>query len=72
MLFDDGMLHSLMGFENLALENTGGLDDPESECARGVKIRMRLPVVCFYWIVRDSRGFSIVVVEQATESLLPD
>ena len=32
MLFDNSMLHSLMGFANLALENTGGLDDPESEC----------------------------------------
>ena len=26
-------------------------------------------VVCFYWIVRDSRSFSVVIVEQATESL---
>ncbi len=28
--------------------------------------------MCLYWIVPQSRGFSVVVVEQATESLPPD
>ncbi len=31
-----------------------------------------LPVVFHYWIVPNSRGFSVVIVEQATESLPPD
>ncbi len=30
-----------------------------------------LPVVFLYWIVPRSRGFSIVIVEQATESRQP-
>jgi hypothetical protein len=32
----------------------------------------REPVLCHYWIVRISRSFSIVIVEQATESLPSD
>ena len=32
----------------------------------------REPVVFFYWIVPKSRGFSVVIVEQAAEPLPPD
>jgi len=28
--------------------------------------------VCLYWIVPISRGFSVVIVKQVAESLLPD
>ena len=31
-----------------------------------------LPVVCFYWIVPNSRSFSIVIVQQPTESFPSD
>ncbi len=30
-----------------------------------------VPVVYRYWIVPQSRGFSVVIVEQATESFTP-
>ena len=39
---------------------------------RHIKVNHVEGVVCFYWIVRDSRSFSVVIVEQAAESFPSD